>query len=199
MSNAGINTNFTFVLMRIICNNSNLFIVDTSQTMPRRSSLDKGLLTHYCELVRTWVRRSNSIADVEDAAHDAVVGMLERDGLAIMNPRAYLHRSTVNGLISRYRHQQSYPTASIHDLSEEEHPISDDVETSARFSQLSQALIEALDELSPICQQIFAWHRIEGWTVPEIASHIGLSVSTVEKHLTKTMRHLHQKLERFSS
>ncbi|MGX9936500.1 RNA polymerase sigma factor [Advenella kashmirensis] len=185
--------------MRIICNNGELSTTGPFHSMPRRPSPDKGLLAHYCELVGTWARRANSVPDAEDAAHDAVVGILERNGATIVNPRAYLHRSTANGLISRYRHQKACPTSALHELPEEQHPTVDDVEAAVHLSQLSQALLEALDELPIVCQQVFAWHRIEGWTVPEIASRMGLSVSMVEKHLTKSMRHLHQKLERFSS
>lgn len=156
-------------------------------------------LAHYRELVGTWARRSRSSADAEDAAHDAIVGMLESDGAAIVNPRAYLHRSTANGLISRYRREQAFPAAPLHELPEAEHPSADDAEAAARLAQLSRALAAALDELPPACQQVFAWHRIEGRTMPEIAAKMGLSVSTVEKYLTKTMRHLHRSLQRFSS
>lgn len=167
--------------------------------MPRPRSSDKGWLAHYRELIGTWTRRSNSAFDAEDATHDAIVGMLESDAAAIANPRAYLHRSAANGLIGRYRREQSVPMSPLHELSEEEHPVVDDVEAVASFAQLSQALTESLNELPPVCQQVFAWHRIEGRTVPEIASRMGLSVSMVEKHLTRTMRHLHRRLQRFSS
>lgn len=167
--------------------------------MSRRPSSDKSWLAHYRELLGTWKRRSRSAFDAEDAAHDAIVGMLESDTAAIANPRAYLHRSTANGLISRYRREQSLPMSPLHELSEDDHPVVEDVEAAASFSQLSQALTESLNELPAVCQQVFAWHRVEGRTVPEIASRMGLSVSMVEKHLTRTMRHLHQCLQRFSS
>jgi RNA polymerase sigma-70 factor (ECF subfamily) len=87
----------------------------------------------------------------------------------------------------------------LHELTEAEHPAAEDVESAVYVAQLSRALSESLDELPLACQQVFAWHRIEHWTVPEIAQHMGLSVSTVEKHLTKTMRHLQQKLQKFAS
>ncbi|TFL11532.1 sigma-70 family RNA polymerase sigma factor [Pusillimonas caeni] len=167
--------------------------------MSRRSSSPKGWLAHYRELIGTWARRSSSAADAEDAAHDAIAGMLERDGAVIANPRAYLHRSTSNGLAGRYRREQAFPAAPLHELSEAEHPVVDDVEAAARLAQLTRALAEALDELPLACQQVFAWHRIEGRTMPEIAARMGLSVSTVEKYLTRTMRHLHRRLQRFSS
>lgn len=167
--------------------------------MSRSPTFPKGWLAHYRELIGTWKRRSSSSFDAEDAAHDAIVGMLENGGSTIENKRAYLHRSVANGLINRYRREQSFPTLPLHELSESEHPVMDGVEAATQVSELSQALSDALGELPPACQQVFAWHRLEGWTVPEIAAQMGLSVSMVEKHLTRTMRHLRQRLQRFSS
>lgn len=167
--------------------------------MSRPPTSSKGWLAYYREIIGTWKRRSSSSFDAEDAAHDAIVGMLENGGSAIENQRAYLHRSVANGLINRYRREQSFPTAALQDLPESEHPVIEGAEAGAHVSQLSQALSDALGELPQVCQQVFAWHRLEGWTVPEIAAQMGLSVSMVEKHLTRTMRHLRQRLQRFSS
>lgn len=159
----------------------------------------KGWLAHYGELVGSWVRRADSREDAEDALQDAAERMLGLDTLAIRDTRAYLHRSVSNGLVSRHRRAQSFPTSPLHELEEVEHPSVEDVESAVYVGQLSRALTESLEELPLACQQIFAWHRIEHWTVPEIAQHMGLSVSTVEKNLTKTMRHLQTKLQKFAS
>src|SRR5690606_25111650 len=91
----------------------------------------------------------------------------------IENKRAYLHRSVANGLINRYRREQSFPTLPLHELSESEHPVMDGVEAAAQVSELSQALSDALGELPPACQQVFAWHRLEGWTVPVYTGYYG--------------------------
>lgn len=167
--------------------------------MSRLPAPKKGWLAHYSGLVGTWAKGNVNPQDAEDAVQDAAERLLGTDTLAIRDTRAYLHRSAVNGLVSRHRREQAFPPSPLHDLAEEEHPLIEDVESAAYVAQLSQALSEALEELPLVCQQIFAWHRIENWTVPEIARHMGLSVSTVEKHLTKTMRHLHQRLQRFAS
>ena len=58
--------------------------------------------------------------------------------------------------------------------------------------------MEALAELPQPCAAVFAWHRLEGRTVAEIAAQLGLSNSSVEKYLTRTMRHLHARLRPFS-
>ncbi|NYT80922.1 RNA polymerase ECF-subfamily sigma-70 factor [Alcaligenaceae bacterium] len=141
--------------------------------MSRSPTFPKGWLAHYRELIGTWKRRSSSSFDAEDAAHDAIVGMLENGGSTIENKRAYLHRSVANGLINRYRREQSFPTLPLHELSESEHPVMDGVEAAAQVSELSQALSDALGELPPACQQVFAWHRLEGWTVPVYTGYYG--------------------------
>lgn len=167
--------------------------------MSRPSAPKKGWLAYYSGLVGSWAKGHVNMQDAEDAVQDAAERMLGVDMLGIRDTRAYLHRSAANGLVSRYRREQAFPTVPLNELAEDAHPVVEDVESTAYVAQLSRALADSLEELPLVCQQIFAWHRIENWTVPEIARHMGLSISTVEKHLTKTMRHLHQQLQRFSS
>lgn len=143
-------------------------------------------------------RGNTNPQDAEDAVQDAAERLLGADTLAIRDTRAYLHRSAINGLVSRHRRERSVPALPLHELTEAEHPAAADVESAVYVAQLSRALSESLEELPLACQQVFAWHRIEHWTVPEIARHMGLSVSAVEKNLTKTMRHLQRKLQKFA-
>ncbi len=167
--------------------------------MSRTPAPKKGWLVHYRGLVGAWARSKANPQDAEDAVQDAAERFLSIDMLAIRDSGAYLHRSAINGVAKRYRRAQSFPAQPLHELAEADHPVVEGVESAVYVAQLSLALTESLGELPLVCQQIFAWHRIENWTVPEIARHMGLSVSTVEKNLTKTMRHLHQRLQRFAS
>ncbi|MFY3308282.1 sigma-70 family RNA polymerase sigma factor [Achromobacter ruhlandii] len=166
--------------------------------MRRTRPAEHGWLAYYRELLGTWKRKGHASGDVEDTAHDAIANMLEGDVSAIRNPRAYLHRSIYHGLANQYHQQVRSAAEPLHDLDEDEHPAQDSPEAGARTAQLSRALRQALDELPEPCAAVFAWHRLEGWTVPEIASHMGLSVSSVEKYLTRTMRHLHTRLHAYS-
>ncbi len=158
----------------------------------------KGWLAYYRELIVTWTKKADSCHDAEDAIHDVMVNMLKGNSAAIREPRAYLHRSVYHGLTAQYRERSCLPTVSLHDLAEAEHPAVDSPESHARAAQLSDALMTALRELPLPCQQVFAWHRLEGWTMSEIAGEMGLSVSTAEKYLTKAMRHIHSRLQQFS-
>lgn len=166
--------------------------------MSRYRPPENGWLAYYRELLGTWTRKANSRYEAEDATHDVIVNVLEGDASVIRDQRAYLHRSVYHGLATQHRKQVRERAIPLHELAEDELPAQDDPESNLRAAQLSDALLDALNELPLHCQQVFAWHRLEGWTVPEIAAHMRLSVSTVEKYLTRTMRHLQVRLQRFS-
>lgn len=166
--------------------------------MSRHGPPEHGWLAYYRELVGTWAHKTHSRYDAEDATHDVIANMLEGDASIIRDRRAYMHRSVYHGLVTRHRKQVREHAVPLHELSEVDHPAQDDPDAGIRVAQLSDALLEALGELPLQCQQVFSWHRLEGWTVPEIAAHMQLSVSMVEKYLTRAMRHLHVRLQRFS-
>ncbi|MBU4610542.1 sigma-70 family RNA polymerase sigma factor [Achromobacter sp. GG226] len=166
--------------------------------MPSHDSTDRGWLAHYREVLGMWRRRAGNRADAEDAAHNAIARLLQTPSATIRDGRAYLSRSIANELSGQYRRERERPTSSLHELAEADHPAGDDAEASARCAQLSDALTRALRDLPPACQQVFAWHRLEGWTIPAIAAHMGLSVSSVEKYLARAIRHLQLRLRDFS-
>lgn len=166
--------------------------------MSGHDTSEKGWLAHYRELLGLWARRTGNRADAEDAAHNAVTRMLQTNTSAVRDGRAYLSRSIANDLSGRYRREQERPTLALHELPEAEHPTHHDVESAIQGAQLSRALTHALAELPAACQQVFAWHRLEGWTIPAIAQHMGLSVSSVEKYLARAIRHLQLRLRDFS-
>jgi len=56
--------------------------------------------------------------------------------------------------------------------------------------QRLERVVAALDELSPQCRRVFVMHKFEGLSHPEIAARIGISRSTVEKHMGTALKHL---------
>lgn len=65
--------------------------------------------------------------------------------------------------------------------------------------QLLERLDEALAGLLPRQQQVFVLNRLHGWSYAEIAEHMDISLSTVQKDLKLAMAlcvALHSKLER---
>ncbi|SSY76519.1 sigma-70 family RNA polymerase sigma factor [Alcaligenes faecalis] len=166
--------------------------------MPRSSAPKKTWLAHYSELVAAW-RRKAPHEDSEDAMQDAALRLLENAAATVDNPRAYLKRSTANGVIDRYRRQAILPTTPLHELDEHEHPQAPELESELVSRQMLADLKSALNELPLVCQQVYVRHRIEGWTHAEIASAMGISRSVVEKHMSRTLRHLNKKLQKYAS
>lgn len=60
--------------------------------------------------------------------------------------------------------------------------------------QQRQALKQALAELPERTQQIFRLNRVEGMTHAQVARHLEISDSSVQKHLAKTLAHVIQRL-----
>ena len=57
-------------------------------------------------------------------------------------------------------------------------------------------IISALDELSPQCRRVFLLHKFEGLSHSEIATRVGVSRSTVEKHMATGIKHLLKRIGR---
>lgn len=49
-------------------------------------------------------------------------------------------------------------------------------------------LLKIIAELSPQCQRVFTLRKVYGLPPSAIAEQLGLSISTVEKHLVKALR-----------
>jgi RNA polymerase sigma factor (sigma-70 family) len=49
-------------------------------------------------------------------------------------------------------------------------------------------LLEAISALPPICKKVFFLRKIEGCSQREIAEELGISVNTVQNHLTQGMK-----------
>ncbi len=155
----------------------------------------KDWLAHYADMIGRWRRGGVGREDREDAMHDTVVGMLENGVAAIADPRAYMARGTSNRLISWHRHVTTLEVTSLDAMQEAEHPALAAADHGVCFQQLADALADALDELPIKCRHVYVKSRIEGWSHTEIAQDMGLSRSMVEKYMTRSLRHIHDRLQ----
>lgn len=185
--------------MRIVVNMASFrTLIVSPRPMSRRQQSKQGWLAQYGELLRAWRQRGEVKEDVEDAMHDAVVRLLENGAAAVENPRAYLARSTANGLIDRMRHRAVLPLAPLHEIEEADHPLAQGPEAQLFSRQMLDDLRLALEELPPVCQQVYTRHRLEGWSHAEIASALGISGAMVEKHMTRALQHLNRRLQKYA-
>jgi len=159
----------------------------------------KGWLAHYGELIHAWRRKGPGDDEGQDALQDSALGLLESGVAAIQgNPRAYLAQGARNGMIDRHRRRTRFPSQSIDDVEEVDLPVADSPESACFTGELIDALMAALEELPVNCRQVYVHHRLEGWTQVEIAGRMGLSLSMVEKHMQRAMRHIAERLKAYA-
>lgn len=58
-----------------------------------------------------------------------------------------------------------------------------------------QRVSQLMERLTPRTRQVFSLQRIEGLTYTEIAQALGITMGTVEKHVTTALRFLMQRLD----
>jgi len=164
--------------------------------MSRRPFAEKSWLAHYRELIGSWAKASTLPHDAEDAAQDAIANVLGQDHTGILNPKAYLYRTSLNRLRNEVRRQTRREQVSLEDLADEDHPFSDP-DAPARTRELVRALERALECLPLKKRQAYIYHRLEGYTQPEIAQKMGVALNTVERYVMDATRQIREQLQDF--
>ncbi|HGM5581847.1 TPA: RNA polymerase sigma factor [Pseudomonas putida] len=114
----------------------------------------------------------------------------------IENTPGYLYRTAHNLMIDHLRQQQRRKTDLVpHEALEgivEERPGLEEQAAREQHLRRVQAMLEALPERT---QQVFRLNRLEGMTHAEVARHLGISDSSVQKHLAKALAYVMQCLQ----
>ncbi|MCY1272137.1 putative RNA polymerase sigma factor FecI [compost metagenome] len=132
-----------------------------------------------------------------DLVQESFLRLVEqRDKAQIDNSQAYLYRTAHNLMVDHARQQMRRKTDLVpHEALEdiiEERPGLDEAAASV---QHMQRLREAVAELPPRTREIFRLNRLEGLTHSEVARHLDISDSSVQKHLSKALAHVMQRLQ----
>lgn len=144
---------------------------------------------HHHWLFAMLCRRISCTSTAEDLSHDVFVRLLGKSYFPQLDePRAYLARIAHGLLIDGHRRKAVEKSwleyianqPNEHAPSAEEHIII--IDALARIDVL-------LENLPPRVSKIFLMSRIEGIGYAEIANQLDVSLSTVQKEMTKALRH----------
>lgn len=155
-------------------------------------------------LKRFLVARTGNEGEAEDLVQE-IYFRLDREPLegTVHNPSAYLYKMALNLARDHRRERQramgrdalwaesrrvTLGSEAIADL-----PAAD---TAYEAKQRLGQVVAALDELSVQCRRVFMLHKFEGLSHPEIVARVGISRSTVEKHMGTALKHLIKRLGR---
>jgi RNA polymerase sigma factor (sigma-70 family) len=151
------------------------------------------ILPHEAAL-RGWLsrRRAPAAFDVDDIVQESYAVLAERERLDdILNPRAYLFQVAHSLVVRNIRRARIVPILAVEDL--ELFDPADDAATpeqSAIAHDDLRRLAEVIASMPGQTREAFVLRRIRGLSQREIASHMGLSENTVEKHIVRGIRWL---------
>ncbi|MBU4435233.1 MAG: RNA polymerase sigma factor [Alphaproteobacteria bacterium] len=137
-------------------------------------------------------------ADPEDLVHDAFARAIAyKAWREVLNPGAFAARIVRNVALDALRRRKILTITAVADFEQlslvDEIPTQEDVAIGR--DELRQ-LRDAIQELPPQCRSVFTLRKVYNLSPRQIAERLGLSVSTVEKHLVKGLRYCSDRLGR---
>jgi RNA polymerase sigma-70 factor (ECF subfamily) len=135
--------------------------------------------------------------DVEDLAQDVLVRIAARDSPEpVQNLGAYVLKTALSVIADRGRRSRSHRAGSHVSFDVEIHGVEEiDPERVLGGKKELNAAIAALLSLPERTRTVFILRRIEGYRHAQIAQHLGISVSAVEKHMVRAIGHLSREVE----
>jgi len=151
-------------------------------------------------LVRVFAARLRSTSEAEDLIQDLFfkIERLENQGVG-ENPSSLLFQMANHLMLDRLRSQkragardavwlQGYPISPQGETLATE----PSAETALAARQQLEALIQRVDDLPEKVSQAFRLHKLEGLSQADTATAMGISQSTVEKHISAALKRLIQ-------
>jgi RNA polymerase sigma factor (sigma-70 family) len=151
-------------------------------------------LAHRGELHAYLTDRLRDRELANDLAQETFLRFAEQGGNGvIVEDRSYLYRTARNLAIDHIRRTHRHRTdvtahADLADIAADLPGAEEVVAGRERLDRL-RAAIEALPERT---RQVFVLHRIEELTYAEVATRLGISESSVQKHLARALQHVVQ-------
>jgi RNA polymerase sigma-70 factor (ECF subfamily) len=143
-------------------------------------------------LVKYFKRKTGSYVEAEDLAQDVLVRTLTHaDWKSFDEAKGYIFRAAVNRWRDRCRRQKAHGiTVSWNENSIEESGTQNPPECVLIVREELIQIAQALEELSVRTRTVMMLIKLEQMKVATVAEMLGISVSAVNKHLSKGVAHL---------
>jgi RNA polymerase sigma-70 factor (ECF subfamily) len=149
--------------------------------------MSEQLLQLHARLKRYLGRLLKSPEDVEDVAQESFMRVLEAGSRGnIQHPKAYLYRAARNLALNTLARKSHQLVDSIEDMEESDVLMGEaSTETDVIARQRFELFCQAAAQLPEQCRNVLILRKVYGFSQQEVAARLGISVSTVEKHLAK--------------
>lgn len=135
--------------------------------------------------------------DVEDIVQEAYVRVCQvENDREIRHPRSFLYATARNLALDHIKKSETRLVSSLEDEEIEEWDCAD-VEFDETFSRVVanrefSDFCEAVRQLPQQCRKVFVLKKVYGYSQKEISESMGISESTVEKHIAKGIKRCRQ-------
>jgi RNA polymerase sigma-70 factor (ECF subfamily) len=165
--------------------------------------LVRAYLEKRANLVRFFAARAGSPV-AEDLAQELYLKLASRPlGGEADNPTALLYRIALNLMLDRARGEarsaaRDAEWRGAHAASAGGQDVADEApaDEAAASRQRLRQLVAAVGELPPQMRRAFSLHKLEGLSHAETAQAMGISVKSVEKHISAALKALTARLAR---
>jgi RNA polymerase sigma-70 factor (ECF subfamily) len=136
-------------------------------------------------LKRFISRLGANASDVDDIAQEALLNAMRAEADRVIdNPKAYLYRVAHNLAVKTHSQKSREIIGYVEALGVAEAPCpAPSAERQIIDREQLAILCDALATLPPACRRVFIMRKVYGWSHKEISDKLGISTSTVEKHL----------------
>lgn len=154
-------------------------------------------------LVRFFAARTGSPTLAEDLAQELYLKLATRDPDALMieNPIALIYRVATNVMLDRVRgdtrsnaRDADWRRLAHASIGEDDIAVEPPADEAAASRQRLRQLVDAVSGLPPQMQRAFRLHKLEGHSHAETARIMGISIKSVEKHISAGLKNLTQRL-----
>lgn len=137
-------------------------------------------------LKRFLTRFLSSSQDIEDVVQESYLKALcAEQKQEIHSPKAFLFRIARNEALKELQKKSRRITDYLDDLDIPESSTEISIEDSSIAKQRFGLFCESALEMPPKCRKAFLMCKVYGYSYKEIASHLEISVSGVEKHIAR--------------
>lgn len=160
-------------------------------------TLLQAIVTHYDELIAYLNRRFNDRAFTQEVVHEVCLKVLKTPEYehTIHTPLAFLRHLALHTAIDRYRSERTHAAAvCITDLPLDELGDGDDgaagltlPELAVARKQRERALLDAIREMPPRCQEVFILSHLYHMPQTDVAAQLHISRGMVARHLARAL------------
>lgn len=138
--------------------------------------------------LRVFLRRFlSSAADADEVAHDAFLRLFRSDLTAYDDPAAVLFKTGHRLALNRIRARRCNPLEHADEIGQGEvlASSSETAEEAMLSREREGAYHRAIASLPPRCREVIELRTVHDLSYKEMSVRLGLSVSTLEKHIVK--------------